>query len=77
MCCTRFCDKTTLCKEKSMSKMFCLGRRCPIKNQCLRYTQGIGVVIQKEASDMFVRTCTNQKMFIQDERNINTDSKRI
>ena len=46
----------------------CLGVECPIKNQCLRYTQ------KRDGKQM--RKCRNEKMFLQDESKINGDSRR-
>lgn len=58
-----------------MSKVFCMGSRCPIKKQCLRYTNGLIATESDGTKDKYVRNCANQKMFLQDDKNINPDSK--
>jgi hypothetical protein len=54
-----------------------MGIRCPIKTQCLRYTKGLSVTIHDGTEDKYMRNCTNQKMFLQDDKNINPDSKKV
>ena len=46
----------------------CMGVECPIKNQCLRYTQ--------KSDGKRMRKCMSSKMFLQDENKVNGDSKR-
>lgn len=50
--------------------IFCMGVHCSIKNQCLRYTQGLGATMYDGTLDSYVRKCTNQRMFVQDLNNI-------
>ena len=47
---------------------YCLGYHCPIKNQCRRYTH--------RTDDDVMRSCSNQKGYMQDTENINVDSLR-
>jgi len=47
-----------------------MGVHCSIKNQCLRYTKGLGVTMYDGTNDRFVRKCTNQKMYVQDSNNV-------
>lgn len=55
---------------------YCMGETCPIRNQCLRYTSGRNATFQDWCDAKFVRHCTNQRLFMQDENNVNQDSKR-
>ena len=47
-----------------------MGIQCSVKNQCLRYTSGIGATMCDGTLDKFVRKCTNQKKFLQDEARV-------
>lgn len=49
---------------------YCMGIQCSIRNQCLRYTDGLGATLYDGTNDIFVRKCTNQRMFVQDTKNI-------
>ena len=51
-----------------MIDIYCIGSQCSVKNQCRRYTdantvEGVGL-------ERFMRKCTNQKMFVQNEEAI-------
>ena len=50
--------------------MYCMGVQCPIKTQCLRYTDGIKDIIEDGTTVKFFRKCTNQKKFLQDSTKI-------
>lgn len=50
--------------------VYCMGIQCSVKNQCLRYTSGVGAAMYDGTLDRFVRKCTNQKKFLQDESRI-------
>lgn len=50
--------------------VYCMGIQCTIKNQCLRFTKGLGLVIEDGTSVKFLRKCTNQRLYTQDENNI-------
>lgn len=58
-----------------MTRIYCRGVECPIKNTCLRYT-GYNHINSCVGGYTLMRKCTNQKRYIQDENKINTDSKR-
>lgn len=47
-----------------------MGIQCSIRNQCLRYTEGLGATLYDGIKDTFVRKCTNQRLFVQDTNNI-------
>ena len=53
-----------------MSNLYCMGVQCPIKKQCLRYTQGKVAMVTDGTTDAYLRKCTNQKKFIQDSNNV-------
>lgn len=72
---TRFFNATTLRKKTFMIREYCMGIKCPIKKQCLRYTKGLVVTEGDGTKDKYVRNCTNQRKFLQDDKNINPDSK--
>ena len=55
---------------ETKGNVYCMGIQCPVKNQCLRYTSGIGATMRDGTLDKFVRKCTNQKMYMQDEENV-------
>lgn len=55
---------------KTKGNVYCMGIQCPVKNQCLRYTSGIGATMHDGTLDKFVRKCTNQKKFLQDEARV-------
>ena len=55
--------------------IFCRGDECPIRKQCLRYTKR-NEVTQCVGGYTLMRKCTQQKRFLQDERNVNNDSKK-
>ncbi len=57
-------------------RIFCKGEQCSVKNTCLRYTRGKGATMYHGSKDIFIRKCTLQKCYLQDESNINQDSKR-
>ena len=50
-----------------MAKIWCMGIECPIKNRCIRYTKGLGATVYDGTKDRYMRRCTNQKMYMQDE----------
>lgn len=50
--------------------VYCMGIQCPVKNRCIRYTRGISATVCDGTLDKFVRKCTNQKKFIQDETKV-------
>ncbi len=60
-----------------MSKVFCMGIKCPVKKTCLRYTKGVLALMYDGTKDKFIRSCTNQKRYLQDSDNINPDSKKV
>lgn len=62
---------------KKNDKTFCIGVACPVKWTCQRYTKGIELVVTDGTLVKYIRYCTNQKKYVQDEDNINTDSKRV
>ena len=47
-----------------------MGIECPIKNRCIRYTKGLGATVYDGTKDKYMRRCTNQKMYMQDEENV-------
>lgn len=53
-----------------MSNLYCMGVQCPVKKQCLRYTQGKVAMVTDGTTDAYLRKCTNQKKFIQDSNNV-------
>lgn len=55
-----------MCKMTDKDNIYCLGTQCPVKKQCLRYTNGIGIAGQFR----FIRKCTNQKWYVQDKDKI-------
>lgn len=55
---------------KREGKVYCMGIQCSIRNQCLRYTEGLGATLYDGIKDTFVRKCTNQRLFVQDTNNI-------
>ena len=55
---------------ETKGNVYCMGIQCPVKNQCLRYTSGIGATMYDGTLDKFVRKCTNQKKFVQDKTKI-------
>jgi len=59
-----------------MKREYCMGIKCPIKKQCLRYTRGLVATENDGTEDKYMRNCTNQKKYVQDSNNINNDSKR-
>ena len=50
-----------------MCMTYCMGKECPVRNTCKRYT---GFLYDNKESSGFpaMRKCTNQKKYIQDER---------
>ena len=52
-----------------MSRLYCRGDFCPVKNTCQRYTK-------KSNGDTVIRHCTNQRKYVQDKEKINGDSLR-
>jgi hypothetical protein len=60
-----------------MSKVFCMGIKCPVKNTCLRYTKGLMATMYDGTEERYIRRCTNQKKYMQDGETINKDSKRV
>lgn len=50
-----------------MGKTFCKGEHCPVRRQCLRYTQGLGDTIYEGSEDKFINSCTNQRKFEKDD----------
>ena len=53
-----------------MAKIWCMGIECPIKNRCIRYTKGLEVMVYDGTKDRYMRHCTNQKKYVQDEDNV-------
>lgn len=53
-----------------MNKIYCMGIRCSIKYQCLRYNKGLGATMYDGTTDRFIRGCTNQKLYVKDENNV-------
>lgn len=53
-----------------MNKIYCMGIRCSIRYQCLRYNKGLLATIQDGTMDKFLRNCTNQKLYLKDENNV-------
>jgi len=47
-----------------------MGVECSVRNQCLRYTDGIGATMYDGTLDKYIRKCTNQKRFMQDSKNV-------
>ena len=62
---------------KTKGNIYCMGIKCPIKTQCLRYTKGLGATMYDGTEDKYMRNCTSQKKFVQDSETINNDSKRM
>ena len=62
---------------KMNGNIYCMGIKCPIKTQCLRYTKGLGATMYDGTKDTYIRNCTNQKKFLQDSETINNDSKKM
>lgn len=60
-------------KYMDLSEIFCRGLACPVRNTCLRYTEG---VCKSSEESYFISKCTNQRRFLQDESAINEDSKK-
>ena len=60
-----------------MKREFCMGVKCPIKKQCLRYTKGLVATESDGTKDKFIRSCTNQKKYLQDGETVNKDSKMV
>lgn len=56
--------------------VYCMGHECSVKNTCLRYTQGLCVTVSDGCEDKYMRKCTSQKKYMQDERKVNEDGKR-
>lgn len=56
--------------------ILCVGVHCSVKNTCLRYTKSRTTEVDDGTIFKIVRNCTNQRMYMQDENNINNDSKR-
>lgn len=52
---------------------YCMGIECSVKNTCLRYTKGRDATIYNECGDKFIRKCTQQKRYLQDQNNVNVD----
>lgn len=44
-----------------------MGMECSAKNTCLRYTDGIK---NANANDNYMRKCSNQKKFLQDDTKV-------
>ena len=61
---------------KKSSNIYCLGVCCPIKTTCLRFTNGVKLLVDDGTKDKFIRKCTNQKLFIQDSNNVKSDSNK-
>lgn len=57
--------------------MYCFGIECPIRKSCLRYSKCLVTTENDGTTDKFIRKCTRQRGFVQDENNINRDSKRL
>lgn len=57
------------------TKIFCKGDECSVKNTCQRYTKRNSVT-SCIGGFTIIRKCTMQKRYIQDENEINIDSKR-
>jgi hypothetical protein len=55
---------------KVMAKVYCMGIECPIKKQCLRYNDGLRATVSDGTRDKYLRKCTSQKKYIQDENNV-------
>jgi hypothetical protein len=62
---------------KTKGNVYCMGINCPIRTQCLRYTKGLGATMYDGIKDKYIQSCTNQRKYVQDESNVNTDSKNI
>ena len=56
--------------------VYCMGHECSVMNTCLRYTQGLSVTVSDGCEDKYMRKCTSQKKYLQDERKVNEDGKR-
>lgn len=56
--------------------MYCFGIECPIRKSCLRYSKGLVAMENDGTTDKFIRKCTRQRRFLQDENNVNQDSRR-
>ena len=56
---------------------YCIGIQCPVKCQCKRYTHGVRLQVNDGTTARFMRKCTNQKQFIQDEDNIIKNRKML
>ena len=56
--------------------VYCMGHECSVKNTCKRYTYGLGVTVFDGCDVKFLRKCTSQKKYMQDESKINEDGKR-
>lgn len=56
--------------------VYCMGHECSVKNTCLRYTSGLGATVYDGCEDRYMRKCTSQRRYMQDERKVNEDGKR-
>lgn len=61
---------------EKINEYFARASKCSVKNACLRYTRGKGATMYHVSKDIFIRKCTSQKCYLQDESIINQDSKR-
>lgn len=51
-----------------MTSKYCLGVECPVRNGCKRYNDGREILDSlANLSFVFMRKCTSQKKYIQDE----------
>lgn len=50
--------------------VYCIGVHCSVRNTCLRYTAGRVADIDDGTHDKFIRSCTNQKKYLQDEKRV-------
>lgn len=51
--------------------IFCAGIQCSIKNTCLRYTEGVTLMVQDGTTAKYIRKCTNQRLYKQDTTKVN------
>lgn len=56
--------------------VYCMGHECSVKNTCKRYTSGLCVEVSDGCTEQFMRKCTSQKRYVQDETKINEDGKK-
>lgn len=57
-------------KQMNDKQVYCIGRQCSVKNQCIRYTHKANARNECETPYRVISKCTNQKLYVQDKDNI-------